>query len=119
MLEMRNFLSHFHTWKKTYFMPELKKLLCDAYLKYLIKILITQDFLKQSDQYRGVIRTRENSSNYNLAICHFAPVKAKNLYTVDFTKNISDYPFDQFESYVQPACYTLGEEYVLQASSFT
>ena len=105
---MRNFLSHFHAWKEPYFMLELKKkLLWDAYLKYLIKILITQDFLKQSDEYRGVM-PQENNLNYNLSICQLTSITFE---TFDPHKNISDYSVDDFEASVQTGCYTFAEEF--------
>ena len=78
-------------------------------MKYLIKILITQDFLKQSDEYRGIM-PQENNLNYNLSICQLAPVTYE---TYDPDKNITDYSVDDFESSVQTGCYTLGEEFIL------
>ena len=48
------------------------KLLCDAHLKYLIKILITQNFITRSgpNMYAG---SRYKVYPYNLTICNFSP----------------------------------------------
>ena len=99
--------SFHHAWDK-------KNLLCDTYLKYLIKILITQDFLKQSDEYRSnttyenYIPPQRKFFNYNLTICNFAYGSLK------YEGDIIDLPPEEFRAEVIPICLTLAEEFAIQ-----
>ena len=71
-----------------------KKLLCNAHWKYLIKILITQDFLKQSDQLQGIQRVPSKDLMYDLSVCNFA------FDSYEYEGATIDYPFDRFEAEV-------------------
>ena len=89
-------------------------------MKYLIKILITQEFFHQSDEVRSIYRIPRKNVHYNLTMCQAPIILGEDPGNNDPVQRffyIFDQPFDKFEKPIVVNECKMGLEVYLEVSA--